>query len=141
DDINLAVVIVPGGTYVSDIGGEQTDSAYVVGVDASVNMYVAGETFSSDLPVKAPLQDVNRGNRDAFVSKFDAKGALVYTTYIGGSGSELVDSLAVDAAGNAYVAGYTDSSNFPTSDNATQTANRGGSFLGTDAYFFKLDPA
>ena len=75
---------------------------------------------------------------DAFVTKLNAAGsALVYSTYLGGSGDDDGNGIAVDSSGNAYVTGYTDSTNFPTA-NAFQAAFGGGS---GDAFVTKLNAA
>ena len=79
-------------------------------------MIVAGVTASPDFPVGNAVQPQKRGSVDAFVSKLTASGdALVYSTYFGGSGYDEARDVAVDDHGNAYVAGYTDSWDFPFS--------------------------
>jgi hypothetical protein len=79
------------------------------------------------------------GSEDAFVVKLNATGtALVYSTYLGGSVSEAGLGIAVDAAGAAYVTGFTNSTNFPTTAGAFDTTFNGG---GTDAFVTKLDPS
>jgi hypothetical protein len=108
----------PGGdglSYATYLGGRQADTPKAVAVDASGNAYVTGSTFSSDFPVTAgALQTVNRGGYDAFVAKLNPQGAyLVYSTYLGGAGSEEGSAIAVNSAGIAHIAGYTDSSQFP----------------------------
>jgi hypothetical protein len=86
-----------------------------IAVDSSGNAYVIGLTYASYFPTVNAFQSSNAGGYDAFVTKFNASGsALVYSTYLGGSGDEWGISIAVDSAGNAYVIGYTESSNFPT---------------------------
>ena len=87
-------------------------------VDGSGNVYITGETGSTDLPVLSAFQTTHgtqpaTGLADVFVAKFNPAGALLYLTYIGGGGDDVGMAIAVDAAGNAYVAGYTMSSNFP----------------------------
>ncbi len=110
-------------------------------MDGQGNIYIAGDTVSTDLPTSGTsVQRAAGGKWDAYMAKFDAKGALVFTTYVGGTGSDLLEAFARDAAGNLYLAGTTDSTNFPTSSGVIQTYNRGGSFLGVDAYVAKLDP-
>src|SRR5439155_688850 len=109
-----------------------------IALDAVGNAYVTGRTDSFDFPTANPLQATTRDSEDAFVAKLNAAGsALVYSTYLGGSGTDLGNGIAVDAAGNAYVTGRTTSSNFPTA-NPLQGAIGGG---GLDAFVAKLDPA
>ncbi len=123
--------------YSTYLGGGGADFGFSVAVDASGNAYVAGGTFSTDFNTKNPLQDANKGNFDAFVTKINPAGStLVYSTYLGGNNSDLGISIAVDAAGNAYLTGNTASTNFPIKE-AIQTTNRGGN----DAFVTKLNAA
>src|SRR2546422_244520 len=88
------------------------------------------------LQTAGAFQKVDGGSFDAFVTKLNAAGsALVYSTYLGGSGDDESFGIAVDALGNAYVAGFTDSSNFPTTALAFRTTSRGGG----DAFVTKLN--
>ena len=105
--------------YSTFLGGGGSDYANAVAVDAAGAAYVAGATGSADFPTRRPLQAALRGGEDAFVAKLSADGAsLVYSTYLGGSGGsagapEAAAGIAVDGAGNAYVAGATSSADFP----------------------------
>jgi hypothetical protein len=107
-------------TYLGGSGEElpSSHSALSVGagiaVDPSDNIYVVGDTYSSDFPLKNPLQSTLRGPTDGFVAKFTAQGALVYSTFLGGSDQDGAFAVAADAGGNAYVTGGTLSTNFPT---------------------------
>jgi hypothetical protein len=78
-------------------------------VDGSGNAYVTGYTLSTDYDVTpGAFQTTNGGGWDVFVTKLNATGtALVYSTYIGGSGDDRGYAIAVDGSGNAYVTGYT----------------------------------
>ena len=108
-----------------------------IAADAAGNAYVTGITDSTDFPTANPLQPVFGGGEDAFVTKLNPTGsALVYSTYLGGSGDDAGEGIAVDSAGNAYVAGYTMSTDFPTA-NPLQP-NIGGI---EDAFVAKLNPA
>ncbi len=116
--------------YSSYIGGNISDQALGVAVDASNNVYIAGQTFSTDFPLKNAFQTSFNtatncpdaaGNKNAikcthsFVTKIAASGqALVYSSYLGGSESDAANAIAVDAAGNAYITGQTTSTDFPT---------------------------
>jgi hypothetical protein len=100
-------------TYLNGVGFETGRS---IAVDGDGSAYVTGFTGSSDFPVIDALQSKFGGGKyDAFVIKLNPNGsALEYSTYLGGLGDEGGYGIAVDHAGNAYVAGYTNSSNFPT---------------------------
>jgi Beta-propeller repeat len=106
--------------YSTYLGGSGNDGAAGIAVDARGNAYVTGETASPDFPLAHPLptNSVLQGRADAFVSKlsFDARTdtlSLAYSIYLGGSGVDFSDAIAVDAWGNAYVTGRTDSIDFP----------------------------
>ncbi len=104
-------------TYSTYLGGANTDFGNGVAVDASGNVFIVGNTSSVDFPVANALQSVfGGGTVDAFAVKLNPSGsALTYSTYLGGNFAEDGTSVAVDASGNAYVAGDTGSSNFPIS--------------------------
>src|SRR5216683_171475 len=122
-------------TYLSGSGDEY---AFGLAVDAQGNAYVVGETNSTNFPTVNALQATyGGGNVDAFVSKLNPSGsALVYSTYLGGNGTDDGLAIAIDAQGSAYIAGDTNSSNFPL-QNPIQPALGGG----YDAYLAKLTPA
>ncbi len=102
--------------YSTYLGGSNSDSGNAIAVDSSGNAYAAGITNSPDFPTANPLQGGD-SRTTAFVSKLNPVGsALVYSTYLGGSTSDYGSAIAVDSSGNAYVAGYTGSSNFPTAN-------------------------
>ena len=122
--------------YSTYLGGNGEDGAASIAVDAAGNAYVAGTTDSTNFPTVNAFQPAfGGGGDDAFVTKLNPTGsALLYSTYLGGNGFDECESIAVDAAGNAYVVGTTDSTNFPTV-NAFQPAFGGG-----DAFVTKLNP-
>jgi hypothetical protein len=123
--------------YSTYLGGSDVDYGYGIAVDSSGNAYVTGYTFSIDLPTQNPLQPSNHGNGDAFVTKLNAAGsALVYSTYLGGSGQDYGRAIAVDASGNAYVTGSTGSTDLPT-QNPLQPSNQGTG----DAFVTELNAA
>jgi hypothetical protein len=113
------------GTY---LGGSGDDVGYGIAVDGSGNAYVTGNTRSTDFPTTAGAFQTTFGGgyNDVFVTKLNAIGtALIYSTYLGGVSSDWGQGIAVDGSGNAYVTGYTYSSNFPTTAGAFQTNYRG----------------
>ena len=105
---------------VTYLGGSGVESAAGVAVDALGNMYVAGTTSSTNLPVSpGGFQPSNQGGDvDGFVMKLSPTGSLVYSTYLGGKGRDEIYGLAVDRLGSAYVTGFTDSKNFPATEGA-----------------------
>lgn len=126
-------------TYCTYLGGTLDDGAVGVATDSSGNVYLTGFTDSTNFPFAAPLQVSNGGGRDAFVTKINANGnLLVYSTYLGGTGGDIGNGIAVDAQGNAYVTGTTTSPNFPTVSQTVlpvQTTLNGAS----DAFVTKID--
>ncbi len=139
EDAFLAKVGAGGDTlmYATYLGGAQNDVATGVAVDNAGRAVVSGWTLSDDFPTTAALYAAPRGGTDAFVTRFSATAdALVYSTYLGGSSSDMPNDLALDADGSVYVTGYTRSQNFPTR-NAVQPFNAGGQ----DLFLSKLAPA
>lgn len=101
--------------YSTYLGGGNDDVALAIALDAAGNAYVTGETYSTDFPLSAtPYQDQLKGVANAFVTKLTPDGQLGYSTYLGGESLDTGWAIAVDNSGNAYVAGDTDSSTFPT---------------------------
>ena len=103
-------------TYLGGSGNDGSDAGNGIAVDAAGNAYVTGHTFSPDFPTANALQAAPGGpNGNAFVAELMSGGsALVYSTYLGGSGNDDGYGIAVDAAGNAYVTGFASSPDFPT---------------------------
>jgi hypothetical protein len=128
-----------GLVYSTYLGGSGDDLAEGIAVDAAGDAFVTGTTDSTNFPTTAgALQASNAGGDDAFVSKLNAAGsALVYSTYLGGSGDDVAEGIAVDSAGNAYVTGFTVSTNLPTTAGALQTSSAGGD----KAFVAKLNAA
>jgi hypothetical protein len=130
-----------GLTYSTFLGGSVADNANGIVVDAAGAAYVAGQASSPNFPVTANAyqRTFGGGYSDVFVAKLTPAGnGLAYATYLGGSSDELGKGIAVDAAGAAYVAGFTYSPNFPTTANAFQRTFGGGS---SDAFVVKVSPA
>ncbi len=112
-------------TYLGGSSGETINS---LAIDSGGNIYVAGETYSSDFPTTPGAYDTsNNGiSSDAFVSRLSSDlTSLLASTYLGGASSDLGNSLAIDSNGNIYVAGRTDSSDFPTTTDAYDTSYNG----------------
>src|SRR5262249_31069149 len=112
-----------------------------IAVDNSGKLYVTGFTQATDFPTQNALQATLAGSQNAFVTKLDptlsGRAALVYSTYLGGSGADQGNAIAVDSSGEAYVTGGTTSSNFPGA--GTPQVTYGGGALG-DAFVAKLGP-
>ncbi|MEO7650815.1 MAG: SBBP repeat-containing protein [Bryobacteraceae bacterium] len=122
--------------YSTYLGGSGADIGHGIAVDSAGNAYVTGWEYSTNFPTTNPLQASQGGNYDAFVTKINAAGsARVYSTYLGGRGDDVGQSIAVDGVGNAYVTGSSDSTNFPTS-NPLQATYLGG---GSDAFVAKIN--
>jgi len=136
-DSSLPLVIDPVLMFTTYLGGGGFDYIAGISVDSNGNIIVAGDTTSMNFPtVNAYHSTSSGGAADGFVSKFNNNGtALLYSTYLGGNGSETVEGFATDSSGNAYVAGTTDSVNFPTK-NPAFGANAGFN----DAFIAKLGP-
>ncbi|MBI4489344.1 MAG: SBBP repeat-containing protein, partial [Deltaproteobacteria bacterium] len=124
--------------YSTYLGGSGLEVGNDIAVDSSGNAYLSGFAISTDFPTTAgAFQTAFGGFIDAFVAKLNAAGnALVYSTYLGGSGSEDGFRIAIDASGNAYVTGFTESFDFPTA-NPFQESLAGG----RDVFVTKLNPA
>ncbi|MGH9484186.1 MAG: SBBP repeat-containing protein, partial [Terriglobales bacterium] len=129
-DANRALVVDPILSFATLLGGTAYNQANAVAVDANGNGYVAGYTLSTDFPTQAAFQASIAAGQfgpapDAFVSEISADGTkLIYSTYLGGNGDDEATGIAVDLTGNAYVTGYTNSTNFPTKG-PIQSANNG----------------
>lgn len=135
-DRSAPLVIDPVLVYSTYLGGNSEDSGLDIAVDSAGNAYVTGFTRSTDFPTANPLQAATGGDLDAFVTKLNPSGtAVVYSTYLGGSAADEGLSITIDSGGNAYVAGKTSSTNFPTA-NALQ-AVPGGAAL--DGFVTKLN--
>ncbi len=137
-------------TYSTYLGGNSNDLVHAIAVDSQGNVYLAGETVSSDFPVTPGALQPKHGGKpgtdcsiftgcylsDAFVTKVDASGKIVYSTYLGGSSGDVAYGIAVDANGAAYIAGTTTSPNFPVTAGAYQSTPRS---ISTHAFVTKLN--
>ena len=138
-DPHRTLVIDPVLVYSTYLGGSGEEYGFGIAVDGAGSAYVNGVTFSNDFPTTAgSFSTTFGGSADAFVTKLAADGsALVYSTYLGGSNYDRGSGIAVDSAGSAYVTGWTNSSDFPTTSGAFDTTYNGG----FDAFVTKLDSA
>ena len=119
------------------IGGSGNDYGYSIAIGADGNIYIAGDTDSSDFPTTAgAYQGTKSGYRDTFVSRLDNDlSSLLASTFVGGSGNDYGRAITIDSAQKVFVTGYTDSDDFPTTAGAYQTARKGNE----DAFIYKLD--
>lgn len=117
----------PSGTalvFATYLGGSGNDSAAGIAIDSGLNVVITGTTGSNDFPVANAFQAAQGTASDhVFVSKVDSAGhSLLYSTYLGGSGSESAAGVAVDFRNKIYVIGTTNSPDFPHTPDAFQTA-------------------
>ncbi len=142
-DTSLPLVIDPIVTFSTFFGGTGFDEARAVALDAGGNVYVAGTAQSADLPTTlGAVQTEYRSDAlqgDAFLAKLDPSGSTVlFATYLGGTRGDTATGLAVDTAGNAYLAGYTESTDFPTTFGAFRRSSPGFSAY-PDGFVAKLN--
>ena len=155
-DPGLALVIDPSLDFLTYIGGKKLDIGWAITVDPSTNIYVAGETLSTDLPTTNFIQfngtnfsQFRGGNRsfgDAFVAKYDNSGALQFLTYLGGKTDDGALGIAYDSNSDAvWITGFTDSTNFPlvnpVRDQLTGPNKNANRTFAADAFLTKLDPS
>jgi hypothetical protein len=139
-DQSRPLIIDPSLSYSTYLGGSNPQDHYEdlgtgIAVDSSGNTYVVGQTVSKNFPTMSPLQRRLSGGVDAFVTKFNAAGQLVYSTFLGGKDGDGGFAIAVDTSGNAFLTGFTYSPDFPTTSGALQRSLRGSS----DAFVTKLN--
>src|SRR6266566_4431846 len=135
-----------GLAYSTYLGGTGEDQGLGISVDSSGNAYVTGRTNSTNFPTTTTAFQTlfGGGDADAFVTKLNSAGnGLLYSTYLGGSGQDIGNSIAVDSMGNAYVTGQTSSgvsgtTSFPTTTGAFRPTYLGGS---SDAFASKINPS
>jgi uncharacterized protein (TIGR03437 family) len=140
------------------LGGSLDDAAIAIAVDSSSNVYVAGCTISFDFPTTSGafqthfggLDEENTANfGDGFIAKMNSTGSsLIYSTYLGGTGDDCVNAIALDSSDDVYMTGSTDSTNMPVSQNAFQPSFAGYKTLPPaveqnlgDAFVAKLNPS
>jgi chitodextrinase len=132
-DANLSSRIL---TY---LGGSGEDHAYSLAISGA-NVYVAGDTTSTDFPTIASYDTTPNGFSDTFITKLnDTLTALSASTYLGGSNNDFANAVALDIFGNIYLTGFTFSGDLPTSATAYQTSNVGLSLSTSDAFISEFD--
>jgi hypothetical protein len=130
-----AAITGPSLTYSTYLGGTVEDRVNAIALDSSGNVYLTGLTVSGTVANTFPgtsnssLQNFNKGGTDIFVAKISAAGTLMWTTLLGGSGTDIATAIAVDGSGIVYITGSTTSTDFPTA--SPYQANTAG---GTDAF-------
>jgi hypothetical protein len=141
DDVYVAKVNPAGSklTYSSFLGAGESSSegqdGWGIAVDRAGSAYVTGDTNSDDFPTTAGAFDTSfNGFIDAFVTRLNPNGSgLVYSTYLGGTGHEVGNAIALDQDGDAYLTGITGSAGFPTTPDAFDR-----SWDGWDAFVTRL---
>jgi hypothetical protein len=129
-----------GLVYSTYLGGAGSDEALGVALGPDGTTYVTGFTGSTNFPTASPLQAANHGGNDVFISRIDTSksgtASLIYSTYLGGTLSDAASGIAVDSAGRIYVAGGTNSTDFPIAS-AFQSTKKG---TGDNAFLVCLAP-
>jgi uncharacterized protein (TIGR03437 family) len=139
-DAAEALVIDPVVVYSSYLGGSARDQANAIAADGAGNAYITGQTSSSDFPTVNAEQGKLTGSSNVFVSKLSADGSqLIYSTFLGGTNTDIATGIAVDSAGNALVTGWTESTDFPVL-NAYQ-GQYSSKILSYNSFVTKLNPA
>lgn len=129
-DRKRPLVIDPTLRFSRFLGGSGTDILMDVAMDSSGGIYVTGETDSSNFPCAGTNVDCTRnGDADAFVTKLDAAGNIVYSTYFGGTSYDRPLAIAVDPSGNVHFGGTTWSADLPLRNGFTGSLPEGASFL------------
>ena len=120
------------------LGGNGLDKANGIAVDSSSNVFVVGQTASSNFPTASAYDSTSNGQADVFVAKLNSSlGTLSYSTYIGGSNNDYGTALALQSS-YIYLTGYTQSSGFPTNSAFDNTITGSAP---VDAIVVKLDPS
>jgi hypothetical protein len=125
--------------FSSYLGGSSSDSGNAIAI-GNGNTWVAGSTSSSDFTMVSAFDSTYSGG-DAFIARISAADTLNFSSFLGGSGSESINAIAVDTAGNAYVTGSTTSNNYPTPNGFDTTASSTVTqiFVGGDAFVSRID--
>ena len=124
--------------FATFLGGSEDDQAFDLKIDNAGSIYVTGFTESPFFPTTSGTFDTNHNaNQDVFVTKLNPAGTqVIYSTFIGGNGSDEGRSISIDSSGNAYLTGVTTSPTFPTTAGVFDTTHNGGA----DVFALKLNP-
>lgn len=128
--------------YADYIGGSSMDLGYALTIDAEDDVYLAGSTSSNNFPTVNAYQATNLGSYNTFLTEISADGAsILYSTYLGGNGSDWLSAVAIDAVSDVYLTGYTSSTNFPMVNayQSTVSPNQGGNY-GFNGFVTKFEP-
>jgi hypothetical protein len=124
------------------LGGSANDTAEAIAIDSIGDIYVVGETSSTDFPLMTPFQNALSGATDAFITKLTSgAGALSFSTYLGGANDDLATGVALDNSNNVYVSGITDSPNLGNPASSTFGGGKENGFVaefnssGSEVYF------
>jgi hypothetical protein len=144
-DRSYPLVVDPVLTYSTYIGGESDDAGMAIALDSLGDAVVAGSTTSLQFPTTSgaltPGPLTSNANGLVFVTQMDPTGTHpLYSSYVGGSGGDFGFGVAYDSAGNIYVTGETDSTDFPTTTNALKPGPNAGNTNGT-SFVFEINPA
>ncbi len=135
-DKNEKLIIDPWATFV---GGTDVDESYSIYNDSQFNTYVTGITSSLNFPVTVGvLQTVKQGQYDAFLTKLDATGNVLWSTFYGGIGDEFAYKILVDSDDNPYIIGYTNGNDILVSSSGVAQSSSNGSY---DSFIVKLNSA
>jgi hypothetical protein len=137
-DAARTLIIDPTLIFSTFVGGSGGEVVGAMAVSATTgNAYITGQTTSINFPTQGAIQTTLKGTADAFVTEVNSAGtALVYSTYLGGTGLDFGTGIALDASGNAFISGDTTSTDFPVTAGAFQTVNKGGQ----DVFVVELNP-
>ena len=142
-DHEKELLIDPSIAYSTYIVGSNEDGIYGMAVDNQGYVYVCGQTVSVDFPVTmGAYQTAAGGTDDTFVCKLNPSGTgLIYSTYLAGNSQDLSPSIAIDSAGDAYIAGSTTSANFPVTSGAYQQIFATSANPQFDVFISELNPS
>ena len=133
-DVFLAKFNITGGLLFSTyLGGSETDAPSGIAVDDQQNVYISGSTYSKNFPTLNAFDPTYNGFLDGFITKFNSSGQLIFSSFIGGNSIDETSGIVLDSSGNSYIAGDTQSPNFPF----TNTFNN--SFTGMKCFISKVN--